>query len=298
MISPLRTILATMAMTASITFVAAADPYPNSQLLVEPTELSKPEKTQKFVILDARDKKKFEVAHVPGALWVDHADWAKGFGDGEDALAWGKRIGGLGIEPTASVVIYDDNQSKDAARIWWILKYWGVKDVRLLNGGWIGWETSKQPTEKSAILAKSVEFKAVPAKDRLATKDNLLDSLKTGKLQIVDARSEGEFCGTDALKNKRAGSIPSAKQLEWSDLIEKDTHRFKTSADLKKLFDAAGIKLDRPTATHCQSGGRAAVMAYGLELMGAKDVRNYYKSWSEWGNADDTPIVKPEPKKK
>jgi thiosulfate/3-mercaptopyruvate sulfurtransferase len=67
---------------------------------------------------------------------------------------------------------------------------------------------------------------------------------------------------------------------------------------LKRLFDAAGIAIDRPTATYCQSGGRAAVMAYGLELMGAKDVRNYYRSWSEWGNADDTPVVKPVTKKK
>jgi len=48
--------------------------------------------------------------------------------------------------------------------------------------------------------------------------------------------------------------------------------------------------------TYCQSGGRAAVMAFTLELMGAKDVANYYRSWSEWGNAEDTPIVRPKKK--
>ncbi len=68
-----------------------------------------------------------------------------------------------------------------------------------------------------------------------------------------------EFCGTDALKNTRAEAIPGATQLEWIDLIEKDSPRFKSPEEMKKLFDDSGIKLDRPTA-HCQSGGRASVM--------------------------------------
>lgn len=275
-----------------------ADDYPRPELLVEPAALAQPEAAKGFVILDAREKTKYQAGHVPSARWVDHADWAKAFGDGQDAAGWSKRIGALGVAADTKVVVYDDNHSKDAARVWWILRYWGVKDARLLNGGWVAWEKGKHPTEKAEPAVTAAAFKAVAAPERLATKDGLLKALTGGKLQIVDARSEGEFCGTDALKNKKAGAMPGAKQLEWIDLLDKDTHRFKSPDELTKLFEAAGIKLDQPTATHCQSGGRAAVMAYGLELMGAKDVRNYYKSWSEWGNADDTPVVKPEAKKK
>ena len=55
--------------------------------------------------------------------------------------------------------------------------------------------------------------------------------------------------------------------------------------------------VSKPAVTHCQSGGRASVLAFTLELMGARDVRNYYKSWAEWGNADDTPVVRPPAKK-
>jgi thiosulfate/3-mercaptopyruvate sulfurtransferase len=131
----------------------------------------------------------------------------------------------------------------------------------------------------------------------LATKEQLLDSLKESKLQIVDARSEKEFCGIEKLTNKRAGAIPGAKQLEWIDLLDNDTQRFKSATNLRKLFEEAGIALDRPTATHCQSGGRAAVMVFGMELMGAKEVSNYYPSWAEWGNALDTPIVPGKAKK-
>jgi 3-mercaptopyruvate sulfurtransferase SseA len=57
------------------------------------------------------------------------------------------------------------------------------------------------------------------------------------------------------------------------------------------------VRLDRPTATYCQSGGRAAVMVFGLELMGARQVSNYYPTWAEWSNAEDTPVVRPRPKR-
>jgi len=169
--------------------------------------------------------------------------------------------------------------------------------VRLLNGGWVGWDKGGHPTDKGDTASLPVKFAAKARAERVATKGDILKSLDGGMLQVIDARSEGEFCGVEKLANKRAGAIPGAKQLEWIDLLNKDSQRFKSPGELKKLFDGAGVKLDQPSATHCQSGGRAAVMAFGLELMGAKDVRNYYKSWSEWGNAEDTPVAKSEPKK-
>jgi thiosulfate/3-mercaptopyruvate sulfurtransferase len=271
--------------------------YPRAELLVEPAELAKPKTAKDFLVLDARDKAKYEAGHIPGARWVNHADWANAFGEGTNADAWSKRIGNLGISADSRVVIYDEDYTKNASRIWWILRYWGVNDVRLLNGGWVGWKQGDFPVQKEAAEFASSDFKARSAPERLATKEALLKALKDGSFQILDTRSHGEHCGTDALKNRRAGAIPGAKHLEWIDLLNTETHRFKSAAELKKLFDAAGIQLDRPTATHCQSGGRAAVMAFGLELMGAKQVRNYYKSWSEWGNSEDTPIVQPKAKK-
>lgn len=271
---------------------AAAIEYPRAQLLVEPAELTESEARKQVVILDARERAQYDAGHVPGARWVNHAEWSKVFEDGADQAGWTKRIGELGLEPSTPVVVYDDNLAKDASRIWWILCYWGLENVRLLNGGWHGWKSARSAIESDPPpAARTTDPKLVPAKDRLSTKQQLLASLAGGSLQIVDARSENEFCGIDVLNNKRAGSIPGAKQLEWSDLIDKSTQRFKSADELKKLFDDAGIDLQRPTATHCQSGGRASVMVFGMELMGAKDVSNYYRSWSEWGNADDTPVI-------
>ena len=273
---------------------ARAGQYPAADLLVEAADLAKPH-AENFSILDARPRDKYLAGHVPGAVWVDHDAWAKAFDDGQDADAWARRVGALGVSPDTPVVVYDDNRSKDAARIWFILRYWGVKDVRLLNGGWAAWADGGK-TSKDEPVVQPREVKLAPQEGRLATKGQVLQLLKGEGSQIIDARSSQEFCG-EAVTAKRNGAIPGALHLEWSDVIDPKTQRFKSSEELARLFKAAGVSLDRPAVTHCQSGGRASVMAFTLELMGAKDVRNYYKSWAEWGNAEDTPIVKPTPKK-
>jgi thiosulfate/3-mercaptopyruvate sulfurtransferase len=277
-------------------FTAADEPsYPRAELLLEPAELAKPENAKQFVILDARPREAYDKSHIRGARWVNHDDWSKAFGDGSDAAAWSKRIGALGIGNDASVVVYDDALMKDAARIWWVLRYWGIKDARLLNGGWKTYSASNLPTVSDAPSVTAANFQAKPHAAHLASKEDVLAMLEEGKFQIIDARSTGEFCGTDPGKNKRGGAIPGAKHLEWSDLIEKDSSRFKPADEIAKLFKDAGIDPRRPAATHCQSGGRASLIVFGLALMGANDVRNYYRGWSEWGNTEDTPV---EPGKK
>jgi thiosulfate/3-mercaptopyruvate sulfurtransferase len=268
--------------------------YARPELILEPTELAKPDGARQFVILDARSQAEHDLEHVPGARRVDHDAWKGAFGEGGDAEQWSKRIGELGIGPDSKVVVYDDKGMKDAARIWWILRYWSIEDVRLLNGGWKGWKGSRlHTTDTRTAAASPVEFEAIPCPKRLATMGQVLELLQGNRLQIVDARSEDEFCGLEKKDNKRGGAIPEAKHLEWSDLIDQQTQRFKSPDQLRRLIDQAGIDLDRPTASHCNGGGRAAVMAFGLELMGAKDVRNYYRGWGEWGNSEDTPVIVP-----
>jgi thiosulfate/3-mercaptopyruvate sulfurtransferase len=272
--------------------------YPRPDLLVEARQLTDPRFAAGFVILDARPRAQYDEGHIPNAEQVDANAWARAFDHGQDNQEWGLRIGSLGVGAKTKVIVYDDMLSRDAARVWWILRYWGIDDVRLLNGGWKAWIDSRFRVEMNLSAARPVVFVAKARPERLATKEQILKSLGSEKLQIVDARSEREFCGIEKMRNQRAGAIPGAKQLEWVDLIDKPTQRFKSAAELRRVFASTGIALDRPTATHCQSGGRASVMAFGLELMGAKDVSNYYPSWAEWSSDPNTPVVpgKPNPK--
>ena len=268
--------------------------YPHPEFLVEASHLQEPDAAKRFRILDARPRAKYQAAHVPGAVWVDQATWSRAFYQGQDPDAWSRRVGDLGIDVGTPVVVYDDGTVKDAARIWWILHYWGFQDVRLLNGGWPAWQAARGELSREVPRVAGTRPSLYAVAGRLATKPQMLEWLRNHQQQVIDSRSEGEYCGVEHTA-KCNGAIPGAIHLEWVDVLDKE-HRFKNANALATLFQEAGIQLDRPAVTHCQSGGRAAVLVFALELMGAKDVRNYYRSWSEWGNADDTPIVKPKGK--
>jgi thiosulfate/3-mercaptopyruvate sulfurtransferase len=268
--------------------------YPRGELLVEAADLRKADVARGFVILDTRGKGSYLEGHIPGAMWLDQVTWTRAFKDGKDRDAWAKRIGELGIDGRKPVVIYGIGRSQHPARMWWILRYWGVPDVRLLNGGWPSWVKAAGESEKESNRPRALEFMPMPRHKQLATKTDLVAALKDQPPQIVDARSLNEYCGL-AETARRNGAIPGAVHLEWSDTLDKDG-RFKSAEELTRLFKAAGIDPKKPAVTYCQSGGRASVVAFTLELMGGEDVRNYYRSWAEWGNDKDTPIVKPQKK--
>ena len=264
--------------------------YPQAHLLIEPPALQQAIAQGKVVVLDARTRQAYEAGHIATARWVDHDDWSQSFAAKPDADAFSKRIGALGIANDTPVVIYDDQMSKNAARIWWILRYFGHTQAQLLNGGWVTWTAEERPTTQDIPADNTAAFKPQVESRRLTNSDDVLAGLAGSQLQMLDVRSFGEHCGLDKLKNARGGAIPGARHLEWSDLLDDETHRFKSPQQLQALFTESGLDLTRPIATHCQSGGRASVMAFGLELMGGKDVRNYYDILTARGNDESRPI--------
>jgi thiosulfate/3-mercaptopyruvate sulfurtransferase len=266
--------------------------YPRPDLLIEAADLAK--QPDHFRSVDARPRGAYEAGHIPGAVWVNVPDWEKALVAGQDKKDWAPRVGKLSITLDTPVVVYDGGSAKDAGRIWWILRYWGVKDVRLLNGGWHAWQEGKDAVSREEPPEGTEPASLAAQADRLATKELVLEKVhdKDRRVQLIDARTSEEFCGR-AKTAKRNGAIPGAVHLEWSDAIDPETKRFKGPEELARLLKEAGIDPGKPAVTYCQSGGRASVMAFTLELMGAKDVRNYYRSWAEWGNAEDTPIETP-----
>ena len=264
-----------------------ADPYPNADIIIE-AEALKTVDPKTTVILDARDAKTYAAGHVPGAVQLNLTEFGKAVPDTPEA--WADKLGKLGIKADTPVVVYAAD-ARDPAGAWWMLKDAGADRVRLLSGGYPAWEKAGGTVETTANKPKPVAFGKPVKTDRLADKENLMSILKDKTAQILDARSNDEYCGA-AGKATRLGHIPGAVQLEWSELLAPDK-KFKSPDELKKLIADRKIDLGQPAVTYCQGGGRAAVLAFGLELMGAKNVKNYYKSWGEWGNATDTPVEVP-----
>jgi thiosulfate/3-mercaptopyruvate sulfurtransferase len=218
-------------------------------MLLEPGELRKKLREPGLRILDTRPQAGYAEGHIPGAVAVDVKSWqAQGKKEGgfHDGKAWGAMVGQLGVSHDSQVVVYGSNLT-DTARVWWTLKYLGLQNVTILNGGWQMWVKEKQPTDTASPQVVAVAFEPKFQADRLEEIDSLKKSVQAGKVTVVDARSTGEFTG-QKVKGKRGGHIPGAKHLEWKELLT-DDGRFKSPEQLRELFRQRGIAPDQTAVT-------------------------------------------------
>jgi len=251
-----------------------AEPRPASfrSPVIDTDYINKPNLAGRLRILDVRPKDKFISRHIPGAVHVDISAYAKAFTASQPSTTWEALIGTLGIDVNSPVVVCDDGSGKDAACLWAILRYCGVKDVRVLNGGWPAWlfAGAYQDDAESQVPARSLKLKL--NSKRVLSKDQFVQLLQAGREQIIDG------CYSGAAPN---GATASVKGLGWTKVIDGRQQRFLSAADLGRLFQSAGIDPAQPTVVYGDSLEQAATLAFALETAGAKNVRIYFRGWDE-----------------
>jgi thiosulfate/3-mercaptopyruvate sulfurtransferase len=218
-------------------------------MLIEPAQLQKELNKPGLSILDSRRQADYARSHIPGAVRVDVKSWQQlGSREGgfHDAKAWSKEVGRLGIGSDNPVVVYGSSLP-DTARVWWTLKYLGLRNVAVLDGGWQLWSKENLATDASSPTIEPVNFEPKFQADRLEEIDALKKSLGSDKITVVDTRSADEFTGRE-VRGKRGGHIPTAKHLEWKELLAMDG-RFKSPEELRRLFGQRGIQPDRTAIT-------------------------------------------------
>lgn len=261
-------------------------------MLISAVELKDRLSEQGLRILDVRPSKDYDAGHIPHAAHTSLNEWksqALAEGGLHDVEAWSRIVGNLGVEQATNVVVYAQKPT-DATRIWWTLKYLGVGNAAVLDGGWLAWQDAGGETTTETAPGRPVKFIPEFQPDRLAKITQLKSLLRDEAVTIVDTRSSEEYDGS-AGPAARKGRIPGAVHLEWKELLDQQG-RFKSKAELVALFEQRGIVADRTAVTYCQSGGRASLDAFALELAGYRNVQNYYCSWQEWSADTDAPIEK------
>ena len=198
-----------------------------------------------------------------------------------------------GISNDSLVVIYDSGNGLWASRLFWALEYLGHNDVHILNGGWNKWIQEQRPIQLETHINPSGNFIPHRQHELLVTKDWVADNLSNPGVLIVDTRSPEEYTGKD-VRAARGGHIPGAVNINWISNLKKDNSKtFAQEEILADLYKSQNVSRNKSIVTLCQTGVRATHTYFTLRLLGYPKVSVYDGSWAEWGNDEDTPIIKP-----
>jgi thiosulfate/3-mercaptopyruvate sulfurtransferase len=234
------------------------------------------------VLIDPRRPMKYLSGHLPGAINIPVY---KAFGHDERLLeveSLAQLIGNAGLGGDSNAVIYDSPEGQNAAMLAWILEYLGRPDVHLLETFFEIWKAGGREVSYKPVAPPRKTFTARVNPSVRVTLEELRDSRDT---TFVDFRSREEYTGTRTIGQDKAGHIPHAINIVWSDLGIRPARMLKPVEDLARIADAAGVNCCDKLVAYCRSGPRAALGFLALRQLGA-DVRLFDGSFAQWSQVD------------
>lgn len=239
----------------------------------------------------------FETAHIPGAVHFDIDAIADQATDLPHMMpppeVFAKTVGALGIGNDQTVVVYDGSGIFSAPRVWWMFKAMGHEQVKVLDGGFPKWKREGRAIENGPPASAARIFRASLRPAIIRKFDDVMSIVKDNSAQIADARSPGRFTGSEAEPRAgvRGGHMPGAANVHFRTLLTADG-TFKPPAQLREVFEGAGLDTQKPIVTSCGTGVTAAILMLALADIGAKDVALYDGSWTEWGSRPEAPVAR------
>lgn len=247
----------------------------------------------------------YETGHIPGAVKVD---WfttlqhpvRRDFLSKEE---FERLCSELGIAKDTLVVFYGDKSNWFATYAFWLFRYYGHENLRIMNGGRAKWTQEKRSLTKEVPAYPMTTYRAKDPDAKVRAFRGEVFSHVESKRPLVDVRSPKEYSGELLhMPNypqegaTRGGHIPGAVNIPWSQAVNEADSTFKSADDLRDLYETHGVKPGEEIIAYCRIGERSSHTWFVLTyLLGYGNVKNYDGSWTEWGNLVNAPIEKSVP---
>jgi thiosulfate/3-mercaptopyruvate sulfurtransferase len=244
-----------------------------------------------------RGRSEYLASHIPGAVYMDidtDLSAPKGQGPGRHPLPSAETFAATasraGIGPQTHVVAYDSAGGSHAARVWWLLRYFGHERVSLLDGGWPAWQAAGFPAEAGESQIPPANFTARP-NPALVVDAATVDRLRHDpRALLLDARATERYEGRVEPVDPRAGHIPGAKSAPTAGNLRPDGTLLGPE-ELRARYRALGADAAETVVCYCGSGVTAAHDLFALHLAGRTDALLYEGSWSDWSSDPERPAA-------
>ena len=280
--------------------------YANPDVLVDTAWVAAHLEDPSVVLLESdEDLLLYETGHIPGARKID---WVEDLNDAVvrdyvDTARFQELLRARGIHDATTIVLYGDKNNWWACYAFWVFKLFGVRDVRLMDGGRARWVQEGRPmtTDRPDVTPGTITIGPRDDAAIRAFREDVLAHVARGG-RLVDVRSPEEFRGERMhmpdYPNEgalRGGHIPGARNVPWARAVDATTHCFRTAAELRELYvTEQGLDPEAELVVYCRIGERSSHSWFALtQLLGWPKVRNYDGSWTEWGNSVRAPIERP-----
>lgn len=264
----------------------------SAQYLISVDNLIKELKNTNLIIIACGTDAEYAKAHITGAISLPYTSFDKK-GNIEGLLVsdaeMAKILGDKGISEKNSIVVYDEFDSRYAARIYSLLKYMGAKDVKILDGGLEAWKKGRKPITRNPSNLNKTTFNATVNKGMMTMMSDALAVPSKPNGILIDTRSPGEFNGT-AQDSK--GRIQGAINLEYKELLDANG-MLKSKAELEKVYASKGVSKDKEVVLYCSSGVRTGLHYLALvNILGYTNVKIYDGGYNEVVASNPSKIVK------
>lgn len=257
--------------------------------------------TRWYLLEPNKGENDYRRAHIPNAIYlsVDRDLAAPPLPDAKtgrhplpNAETFAETMMRAGISNASQVVTYDDAGGANAARLWWLLKYFGHENVALLDGGLNQWLAEGRALSSAAPNFPRGQFAARPNEKMAVSKAQMIQETRNPRALVLDARAGERYRGETEPVDARAGHIPGAHSAPiGGNLRGGADFRFQDAAALRERFVVLGADDAGEIIAYCGSGVNAAAEIFALQLAGYENTRLYAGSFSEWSRDFDLPIV-------
>lgn len=240
-------------------------------------------------------RRHYDQGHISGAVHLDvdeHLSAKEGPGRHPIPRRYDfqKLMSEIGIRRETHVVVYDDGKGVPAARLWWLLRYYGHDQVSVLDGGWALWKKEGRPASHEIPQFNSTDFVGRPRRKWMVDKEGVDGVRDNPETLLIDARSPERYRGEVEPIDPRPGHIPGALNFFYANTLDPESGKFLPPEKLREEFEKVGADQAKTIICYCGSGVSACTNILALSLAGF-DAQLYEGSWSEWSKDMSLPAT-------